>query len=162
MPRTALCVLALVPLVSGCVAVAAASVLGVGVVQYQRNEAEQDFATNLQETWNATLEGLQRLEVVPEEFVLGPTEGHIRHGDLLVLVERHAEGFTRVRVRIGTFHSRDHVRRARLVLQEVGTSIEGQDELRAWADKIKARPQPLEPKLTAPKPTAPKPRAPKP
>ncbi len=152
MLRPVFCLLALVPLTSGCVAVAAAGVVGVGIVQYQRNEAEQDFATDLQETWEATLEGLLRLEIVPEQSELGPTEGRIEHGDMLVLVERHAEGFTRVRVRIGTFHSRDHARRAELVLQEVGTSIEGQDDLRAWAEKIKGRPAAPPSQSASPKP----------
>lgn len=152
MLRTLLIALALAPLVSSCAAVAAAGVVSLGIVQYARNEAERDFATDLEETWKATLEGLHRLAIAPEVAELGATEGHIEHGDMSVTVERHAEGFTRVRVRIGTFHSRDHERRAEIVLQEIGTSIEGQDELRAWAEKVKGRQTPPEPKPTAPRP----------
>jgi hypothetical protein len=51
-------------------------------------------------------------------------------------------------VRIGTFHSRDHERRAELVLQEIGTVLDQRDELRAWAEKVRgAEPQaqPAEP-----------------
>ncbi len=152
MLRTVLTALALVPLVSGCVAVAAASVVSLGLVQYTRNEAERDFATDLQETWKATLEGLHRLAIAPEVAELGATEGHIEHDGMNVWVERHAEGFTRVRVRIGTFHSRDHQRRAEIVLQEISTSIEGQDELRAWAEKVKGRQGQAGPKSAPPKP----------
>jgi hypothetical protein len=134
-PAQLVLVLALAPLCSGCVALAAAGVVGVGVVQYQRNGAEQDFPTTLEETWKGALEGLRHLGIEPESSVLGPTEGRIERGDLLVLVERHPEGFTRVRVRVGTFHSADHERRARLVLLEIEASIQSEDELRAWIEK---------------------------
>lgn len=144
MSRSALlAVLALAPLVSGCIAVAAAGVVGVGIVQYRRNEAEQDFPNDLQVTWRATLEGLRRLEVVPAEEAceLGATEGRIAHEDLVVVVERHPEGFSRVRVRVGAFHTDDNERRARLVLQEIGTLLEQKDELRAWSEKVRGLPQ---------------------
>jgi len=167
MQRSVLTVLALAPLLTGCAAVAAAGVVGVGVVQYQRNQLHQDFATDLEETWKATLEALRRLQIDPGESQLGATEGRIEQGDTTVVVERHAEGFTRVRVRIGTFHSADHARRAQILLQEIGTSIEGQDELRAWAEKIKGRPaggdgKAAEPKAAEPKSAEPKPVPPKP
>ena len=144
MLRTVLPVLVLAPLLSGCVAVAAASVVGIGIVQYHRNEQEQDFGTDLQDTFQATLEGLRRLGIDPDECELGPSEGRIEHDDMVVLVERHPEGFTRVRVRVGTFHSRDHERRAGIVLQEISASIEGEDELRAWAEKVNGKPEPGE------------------
>lgn len=135
MLRAVLILLLLAPLCAGCVAVAAAGLVGVGVVQYERNEAEQDFALGLEETWKATLEGLRRLEIEPAESHIGATEGRIRHEGMVVLVERHPEGFTRVRVRVNTFHTADNERRALLLLQEIERAVETQDELRAWVEK---------------------------
>ncbi|MSR62315.1 MAG: DUF3568 family protein [Planctomycetes bacterium] len=137
-----LALLLLAPFVSGCLAVAAAGVVGAGVVQYGRNEVTQDFPLDLSAAWQATLEGLKRLEIAPEQSELGPTEGRIAHQDLVILVERHPEGFARVRVRVGTFFSRDHERRARLVLQEIEGAIERRDELRVWSEKVQGLPQP--------------------
>lgn len=149
MLRSALpAVLVLVPLCSGCVAVAAAGVVGVGIVQYQRNEVEQDFPNDLYEAWQAAFEALGRLGIEPTESELGPSEGRMEQDGLVVFVERHPEGFTRVRVRAGAFRTRDNLRRAQVVLQEIGASLERQDELRAWADKVKgvqAQPKPDEP-----------------
>jgi uncharacterized protein DUF3568 len=135
MLRTLPILLLLAPLGSGCVAVAAAGIVGVGVVQYERNEAEQDFAMSLEETWKATLEALRRLKIEPAEQELGGMEGVIRHEGLTVLLERHPEGFTRVRVRVNTFHTANNERRARLLLQEIESSVQTQDELRAWVEK---------------------------
>jgi hypothetical protein len=129
------------------VAVAAASVVGFGVVQYHRNEAEQDFVADLDSTWQATLEGLRRLELVPETSELTSTEGNLTAGDVRLRVERHPEGFTRVRVRVGTFYSADHERRAQLVLQEIAAAVDSQDELRAWVEKSEAAPRDAKPKL---------------
>ena len=137
-----LAILLLALLGSGCAAVAAAGVVGAGVIQYGRNEVTQDFPLELSAAWQATLEGLKRLEILPEQSELGPTEGRIAHEDLVIVVERHPEGFARVRVRVGTFFSRDHERRARLVLQEIEGATERQDELRAWSEKVQGLPQP--------------------
>lgn len=135
---------ALLCLLPGCVAVAAAGVVGVGVVQYQRNEAVQDFPTDLGETWQASLEALRRLGIDAREVELGATEGRIEHEDLTVVVERHPEGFTRVRVRVGAFHTRDHERRANLVLREISASIEQVDGLRDWAEQVKELSKPAQ------------------
>ena len=132
----------LLPLLQGCVAVAAATVVGAGVFQYKRNGASQDFPTDLQRTWQATLEGLHELEIVPESSELSRTEGVIKAQSIGIRVERHPEGFTRVRVRVGTFHSSDHERRAEILLQEIAKAIEGEDELRAWAEKSEPEPRP--------------------
>jgi len=152
-----LALLLLVPLGSGCVAVAAAGVVGAGVIQYERNEVAQDFPLDLSTAWQATLEGLKHLEIAPEESALGPTEGRITHADMVILVERHPEGFSRVRVRVGTFYTGDHDRRARLVLQEIQGAIERQDELRAWSEKVQGSPAPAQPPQPQPQsPPAPK------
>jgi hypothetical protein len=134
--------LVLLPLAQGCVAVAAAAVVGAGVVQYHRNEATQDFAVDLQTGWQATLEGLRRLEIIPRSSELSQTEGVVACEGLSVRVERHPEGFTRVRVRVGTFHSPDHRRRAQVLLLEIAEAIESQDELKAWLERSEPDPRP--------------------
>ena len=138
----AILLLALAPLLSGCAAVAAAGLVGAGVVQYHRNEAHQDFPVGLESAWQATLEGLRVLEIIPTTSELSRTEGVIRGERLLVRVERHPEGFSRVRVRVGTFHTGGHMRQAGILLQEIAAAIESQDELRAWAEKSAAEPRP--------------------
>jgi len=143
MLRSALtAVLLLAPLCSACVAAAAAGLVGAGIVQYHRNEVEQDFPKDLYEAWQGCFEGLAHLGIEPTESDLGPSEGRIEFEDLQVLVERHPEGFTRVRVRAGTFRTEDHMRRAKIVLQEIGAALERQDELRAWAEKVQGLPAP--------------------
>jgi hypothetical protein len=138
-----LALLALLPLLHGCVAVAAATVVvGAGVFQYHRNEVSQDFPIDLHRTWQATLEGVRELEIIPESSELSRTEGLIKAEPVSIRVERHPEGFTRVRVRVGTFHSSDHERRAEILLQEIAKAIEGEDELRAWAEKSEPEPRP--------------------
>lgn len=130
-------VLVLAPLASGCAAVAAAGIVGVGALQYERNELEQDFPTGLQQTWEGALDGLRALGIYPTLSELEATEGLIEFRDLRVRVERHPEGFTRVRVRVGTFHTADHRRRAELVLQEIERAMQGVDELRAWGERVR-------------------------
>jgi hypothetical protein len=138
-------VLALVPLCSGCVAAAAAGLVGAGIVQYHRNEVQQDFPNDLYDSWKGAFEGLSHLGIEPTESELGPSEGRIVYEDLTVIVERHAEGFTRIRVRAGSFRTNDRLRRARVVLQEIGAALERQDELRAWAQKVQGLPDADEP-----------------
>jgi len=136
MPRFVLpLLLALVPLSSGCVAVAAAGLVGMGVFQYARNEVAQDYPSDLEDTWKAAQDGLERLKIEPELTELTATEGRLEHEEMRVLVERHPEGFTRVRVRVGGFHSADRSRRAQLVLEEISAALERHDGLKAWAEK---------------------------
>lgn len=135
--RPLLCVLALAPLASGCAAVAAAGLVGVGALQYERNELESDYPSSLSETWEGTLDGLRTLGIYPTRAELAATEGTIEFEDLRVLVERHPEGFTRVRVRVGTFYTADHRRRAELVRQEIDAALKDVDEVRSWGERVK-------------------------
>lgn len=135
--RSALLLVLLAPVVSGCVAVAAAGVAGVGYVQYQRNEVEHDFPADLTETWRATLEVLREMGIEEPKAELGSTEGVIEHEEMLVRVERHAQGFTRVRVRVGTFYTGDHARRTQLLLEKIDSALKQEGELRDWSEKVK-------------------------
>lgn len=138
--------LLLVPLTSGCAAVAAAGLVGMGALQYERNELERDFPTGLQETWEGALDGLRALGIYPTLSELDATEGLIEFRDLRVRVERHPEGFTRVKVRVGTFHTADHRRRAELVVQEIERAMQGVDEVRAWGERVRElRGEPAQP-----------------
>jgi len=129
--------LLLAAVLPGCVAVAAAGVAGFGLVQYQRNEAELDVVMDLNTVWQGSLEGLRRLGIETPTQSLGPTERTLEHDDIEVRVERHPEGFTRVRVRVGSFYTQDRERRAQLILQEIERVLDEEDQLRAWAEKVK-------------------------
>ena len=136
MRRVVLLVL-LAPLLSGCVAVAAAGIVGIGAVSYRRNEVERDYAAPLTEVWVGTLDGLRSLGIYPTLAELDATEGLIEYQDLRVVVERHPEGFTRVRVRVGTFHTADHARRAEVVSQEIDGALRDVDDVRSWGERVK-------------------------
>ncbi len=123
------------PLSSGCVAIAAAGVVGVGLVQYERNEFEHQYPASLEVTWKATLEALHRLEITAAAATVSGMEGRIEHQDLVLLVESLPEGQTRVRVRIGRFHTPDHQRRGELILAEIDRVMAEDDELRGWTEK---------------------------
>jgi hypothetical protein len=150
MPRStvlAFLLLAAAPTLTSCVAAAAAGVVGVGVglVQYQRNEATRDFPTTLETTWQACLQACleQGLEVLDEN--LGVTEGELEGEGLFVRAEVHAEGFTRVRIRFGTFASSEHRRRADLLMQAVERALEQSDGLRDWTEKVRKLSRPRQP-----------------
>ena len=137
-----LCVALLVPFLSGCVAVAAASVVGIGFVQYHRNEAVRDFPDELDVTWHATLEAMKKLGYEDLESELIATEGIITQDDVEVRVERHPEAFTRVRIRVGTFSTTDHHRRAQLIHDEIERALLRSDELDEWKSKVESLSEP--------------------
>ena len=87
---------------------AAAGLAGAGAIQYGRNEVEQDFPADLEPTWNTTLEALRCFGIDSPTATLASTEGEIEFDDVVVRVERHPESFTRVIIRVGTFHTDDH------------------------------------------------------
>lgn len=141
----ALCLLLATPFLSGCVAVAAAGVVGVGLVQYQRNEVTKDFAAPLQTTWQACLQAVGEQGIEAYEADLRTTEGELEGEEVFVRVEVHPEGFTRVRVRIGTFRTSDHRRRAELLMQGVERALQQTDELRDWTEKVRKLSRPRQP-----------------
>jgi len=114
-------------LLSGCLAVAAAAVGGAGYYQYDKNEVHQDYQSGLDKTWDATIASMRKLGYnVSADFPHGSTEGVIDldSDKTWVKVEHHAQGFTRVRVRIGTFSTEDHQRRSRLLLEAIGKRLD--------------------------------------
>lgn len=114
--------LALLSLSTSCVAIVAAGAAAVGYIKYSENEASMDFEADLDETWKATIAALRDLQYkVDENYPHGTTEGEIDldDRDTNVKVELHPEGFTRVRVRVGTFETEDHKRKAGLILEGI-------------------------------------------
>lgn len=141
----ALCLLLATPFLTGCVAVAAAGVVGVGLVQYQRNEVAKDFPTGLQATWQACLQAASEQGIEADEADLRTTEGELLGEDVFVRVEVHPEGFTRVRIRFGTFLTADHRRRAELLMQAIERALQQTDELRDWTEKVRKLSRPRQP-----------------
>jgi len=120
--------LASLPVAAGGCFVAALAVGAAatfGVVMYVENEAYRDFHAELDPAWNATLAAMRKLGYpVQEGMPHGITEGAVKVNDAEVRVTRESGGYTRIHVRIGTFETEDHRRRATLLLEEIAKTIE--------------------------------------
>ena len=119
--------LALLLPLGGCVvvAVAAGAAAVYGVIKYTQNGAQQDFEADLGATWDAVIASLRELGYAVEgDPRHGATEGTIRTGDVSVRVVRHPGDFTRIEVRVGTFETEDHKRRAGLILEAVARRLD--------------------------------------
>jgi hypothetical protein len=117
-----LALLAVAPL-GGCVAVAAGAA-GYGAVRYATNEKGRDYPASLASTWRATVETMRGMGYpIAEGTAPGPTEGRIAIEDVTVEVMKYGEALTRVEVRIGTFDSEDHRRRATILLDGIGKRL---------------------------------------
>jgi hypothetical protein len=119
-------ILCLVPLVSGCLAVAGLTVGAgvVGYIYYDKNEAWRDFGASFDKTWNATQAALRELKYdVPKGPSLSPDSGYITIDDVKVKVVHHPDDRTRVSVRVGTFHTENHRRRAGQILDKIDEKL---------------------------------------
>jgi len=122
MRKIALLVTLIVPLVSGCLAVAGLTVGAgvVGYVYYDNNEASEDFDSSFEKTWKASMSALRELKYeVPKDVSHEADSGELTIGDMKMRVARHPGNRTRVSVRIGTFDTREHRRRAGLILEKI-------------------------------------------
>ena len=108
----------------GCLALAAGAAAGYGAVQYAENESSRTYPTTLATAWGACVDGLSDVGVAcgaaPQ---LGATAGRFKAGDYQVRVEKLSESTVRVRVRVGTFDTADHRRRASLYLDAVSRRL---------------------------------------
>jgi hypothetical protein len=123
--RSLLLLAALLPL-GGCIAVAAVAVgAGVfGVISYTQNEALRDFKREFEPTFDASLAALKEVGYPePSKVFRGKTEGKIEVDDVEVHVARHPGDYTRVSVRVGTFRTDDHKRKAKLILEDVAKRL---------------------------------------
>jgi len=117
-------ILCLVQLTSGCLAAAGLTVGAaagvVGYVYYDKNEAQRDFAANFDKTWKATLEAMKALKyTVPKEPQHSADSGDLTIGNIRINLARHPGNMTRVSIRIGTFDTADHRRRAGLIFEKI-------------------------------------------
>lgn len=106
----------------GCIvaAVAVGAAAVYGGIQYSENEAWIEVDHSLDDTWTATLEALNDNGYsVSMSLAHGPTDGHIDSGDAIVDVTSETGDRTRVSVRVGTFRTDEHRRRASLILERV-------------------------------------------
>lgn len=111
---------------SSCVAAAVAVAAGGGIAywQYSENEVCADFQADLKSTWEAARTVLaQQGFGDPTAEALGVTEGELSSDGWKLHVERRTGDVTRVRVRIGTFDTDDHERRARLLMEGIGEKL---------------------------------------
>jgi hypothetical protein len=110
--------------VPGCLFAAVAGAAAVGYVCYENNEAYMDYKGTLDQLWAATLQAMRKQGyTVPGDPKPGSTEGKIESGDTNVIVEAHAGGYVRVRVRVGTFTSGENERKAKLLIEEVTNQL---------------------------------------
>ena len=103
----------------GCLAVVAAGA-AVGYMQFDKNEAWQEFDGELADVFEAAQDvvvnqGYLVKEVPAEDATQRVLEGE----DIKVTVEQFAGDKIKVSVRVGTFDTEDHRRRAELVLEEI-------------------------------------------
>ena len=116
--------LTLLPLLTGCVAIAVGAAAAYGIIQYEGNEARRDYEAGLSPTYNACLAELKEMGYpVSTDVKPGPTEGKVEINDVWLRAEKLAEDSTRVRVRFGTFETSDHKRKAELLLKGVATRL---------------------------------------
>lgn len=111
---------------TGClaVAVAAGAAAVYGTVLYTENEAQRDFAHDYGATLDATIAAMRTNGYpVPDDIERGATESKIEVSDVVARVEKHPGAFTRVRVRVGTFRTDDHKRKAKLILEQVARTL---------------------------------------
>jgi hypothetical protein len=123
MPKWILLVVLLAaPITSGCLAMAGLTVGAgvVGYVLYDKNEARRDFDASFAATWKATLAALRALEyTVPADPQHEGDSGALTLEDVRLRVAHHPGGKTRVHVRVGTFDTEEHRRRAGLILERI-------------------------------------------
>ncbi len=111
----------------GCV-VAAVAGATYGVVKYERNEAVKDLQAPINRVWKACKEALAaRGYRLPENLPLELTEEQDRvtieeSGYRVHLVEQPG-GWTRLRVRIGTFDGSENRRKAGLLLESIESRL---------------------------------------
>ena len=119
--------LALLSVTTGCVAVVAAGA-AYGFVKYEKNEAYQDFDTSVESAWAASIDALEDGGYVVEPTVarsLAEEADSVKVEGVgyWLRVEQHTAGLVRVRVRVGTFESKDNKRRSALLLEAIADRL---------------------------------------
>ena len=111
---------------TSCIAAAVVAAAGaVGVVLYAKNEAYRNYEAPFDKTWQASVAATRAAgyELPAEMKPQSSSEGKFDVRQLKVRVEKHTGGITRVSVRIGTFRTDDHKRKAKLLLEDIGKRL---------------------------------------
>ncbi len=114
-------------LASSCLAVAAAgagAAATYGIISVRANHVTRTFRAAPEKTWMATIYSLK----AHDYEILGDPDPDSADGEIniaggSVWVQREPGGTTRVRIRIGTFESDEHIRLATLLLQEIARRL---------------------------------------
>lgn len=108
---------------SGCLAVVAAGA-AAGYVQYDNNRMWREFVGEPSPIYTAThAAAVAQGYRVHEDAGNDPTRRTLTGEDIVITLERYPRGRMRVSVRIGTFSTDEHRRRASLLLEEIGTRL---------------------------------------
>lgn len=108
---------------AGC-AVALAGGAAYGAIKYANNGLERDFAADLEPTWQAAIASLQENgHPLSGTASHGATSGVLQIADVTVRVATHPQGKTRVSIRIGTFDTDEHRRRANLIMEGIARRL---------------------------------------
>jgi hypothetical protein len=125
--RTAVLALVLIPVLPGCV-VAAVAGATYGILKYEQNEAVCDLKAPVGRVWRASIDALMgRGYSLPdgverdldEEQDIAAIDGP----GYWLQVEEYPGGRTRLRVRIGTFESDKHKRKASLLIESIESRL---------------------------------------
>jgi hypothetical protein len=124
MPRASSVLGLTLPFVLGGCLFVVAGAAAYGVVQYDENEASRSYRDEFEDVWHAGLTALERLGYpLPTIVRKTATEGALTSGDASLTFERIPEGKVRVAVRVGTFDTQEHRRRAALVLEQIADEL---------------------------------------
>lgn len=127
MKRRTSCLLLLLaaPLLGGCFgAVALGAAGGVAAAKYARNQVVREYRVPLRGAYDATLAVLPGLGYPAASVAtLGPTEGRVKAGDASVAMALYPGGVVRVAVSVGTFESRDNLRKAELIQEGLAARL---------------------------------------
>ena len=109
---------------SSCLAVAAGAAAVVGYVQYDKNEAWQEFEADFDDAWQATTATIDELGYdASKSDSSDSTKRTLEGDDVRVRVVRYSGGKVRVSVRVGTFDTKDHRRRSELILEAISERL---------------------------------------
>ena len=114
----------LLVLPSCAVALVAGVGMGAAMMKYAENEFARDYVLDVPEVWAATTSTLADLGYeVPVGLEPGLEGGEIEAEEIWVEVKRFPGEFTRVRVRVGSFHSKKTEAAAREILDGISLTL---------------------------------------
>ncbi len=108
----------------GCAVVAVGAAGGVATAKVLSNQTDADYQASVRDVYAAALVALPALGYpAATTSTLGPTEAEIVAGDARLAMAEHPGGVTRVAVKIGTWDTADHQRRAGLIHDRIRAEL---------------------------------------